>query len=381
MICSFFGLWGVYDPLKNAWIDRLLRALIASGAVIWFRRNIVECEERSERPMLTLLDRAANLYGLPASILRPVRGGHFSRAYGYTRHEKSYIFRITPPNDDINLARMLTVLDWMDFLTEHGAPVPRLVRSQQGSLLEVLEQDDGEYLVVMSEAAPGVLSEEFPLDRWNDYLFSCLGRSVGKMHALAKGYTPPRGDFPRPVWHTAGQSYTPPPEDDPAQSTIRQKRLDVIRYLQTLPRDLAGYGITHADLHFGNFFVDAATDTITIFDFDDCAYGWYILDIAMLLHDVLVLYAGADREAFAARFLRALLQGYRQEKLLDPFWIRQMPYFLKLLEGQLYQMVYRFYEAGDADGWVSKFMPGRKARIENDVPYIALDFEKGDWLA
>lgn len=39
---------------------------------------------------------------------------------------------------------------------------------------------------------------------------------------------------------------------------------------------------------------------ITIFDFDDCVYGWFVMDIATLLFDILVVYQGAAKGELAS---------------------------------------------------------------------------------
>jgi hypothetical protein len=95
------------------------------------------------------------------------------------------------------------------------------------------------------------------------------------------------------------------------------------------------------------------------------------MDIAMNLFDLVVLYPGADKDEFAGRFLADYLKGYLAENLLDPFWLRQLPHFLKLLEIGIYAQVYRFYDPADQSSWVGKFMTDRKARLEHDIPYLS----------
>ena len=53
-------------------------------------------------------------------------------------------------------------------------------------------------------------------------------------------------------------------------------------WLDSLPKDDDCYGLIHADIHQGNFFVDE-NDNITIFDFDDCHYHWFAYDLAVPL--------------------------------------------------------------------------------------------------
>jgi Ser/Thr protein kinase RdoA (MazF antagonist) len=157
---------------------------------------------------------------------------------------------------------------------------------------------------------------------------------------------------------------------------LHEKREHVLRQLAGLPKGREVYGLIHADLHFGNFFVEPQGGTITLIDFDDCAYGWYAMDLAMLLFDALVLHSGGDEDTFGENFLRCLLKGYLPQNPLDSFWLEQLPHFLKLLEIGVYASVYKAYAAGTDDEWIGKFMPGRRARLENDAPYTGLDFQR-----
>ena len=52
--------------------------------------------------------------------------------------------------------------------------------------------------------------------------------------------------------------------------------------------------------------------------------------------------------------------------------MRQLPVFVKLLEIGVYTQVERAYESGAEDKWIGKFMPGRRERIMEGVPFIRL---------
>ena len=112
---------------------------------------------------------------------------------------------------------------------------------------------------------------------------------------------------------------------------------------------------------------------ITLFDFDDCCYGWFVMDIAMPLMDFLVLYPGIERERVAVRFLSSFLRGYLPQHPLDADWLQQLPVFLKLLESGLYYQVHAFAKSFPPDSWVGKFMAGRRECIENGMPFVELD--------
>jgi Ser/Thr protein kinase RdoA (MazF antagonist) len=97
------------------------------------------------------------------------------------------------------------------------------------------------------------------------------------------------------------------------------------------------------------------------------------MDIAVLLFDILVLYPRTDKDEFGRNFLHNFLTGYLTENHLSIFWLEQLPRFLKLLEINIYDMVATSYP-DNADEWVMKFMPDRKERLDNDSPYMNLNY-------
>mgnify|MGYP001766928397 CR=1 FL=1 len=97
------------------------------------------------------------------------------------------------------------------------------------------------------------------------------------------------------------------------------------------------------------------------------------MDLAVLLFDILVLYPGDDKGEYARKFMQSFLSGYLPENPLSGFWLEQIPLFLKLLEINIYDQVAKFYP-GESESWGMKFMPGRRERLEKDLPYVDLDF-------
>ena len=75
-------------------------------------------------------------------------------------------------------------------------------------------------------------------------------------------------------------------------------------------------GLIHQDAHGGNFFVDDGR--IMLFDFDDCCYGPFAMEIGIVIFYVAVLLGEPDD--FAAWFVPNFLTGYRSEidARLDP---------------------------------------------------------------
>jgi Ser/Thr protein kinase RdoA (MazF antagonist) len=336
----------------------------------------------SERPNRDIAVRAARRYGVDEPHLTPLAGGHFADVYGFTKDGVECVLRVIPPNDEIDARAAAGILEWMGYLAEHGGAVTRPIPSDRGAYIEVIEDGTGTYIATVCEKAKGVLAETLPADAWTDALIEELGRTTGRMHAIATTYRPADDSLRRPAWDEIGNCFHPVEPLDESQAGVRARLAEVMDRVRAFPRTDEDYGLIHADLHGGNFFVETERGAVTVFDFDDCCYGWYAMDVAMALFDTLVMYPRSDEPASARVFMRTYLVGYNRERRLSHSWIERIPDFLKLLEIGVYALVYRQYDPGDTESWVGKFMPNRRERIEEGVPYVDLPFgeiiEEGD---
>jgi len=321
-----------------------------------------------------LLETCARRYGVTAAQLSPISGGNYADVFQFQRDGQEIILKINPPHPDMSFELMQSVLEWLAYLTAHGGQALRPVCSAAGRLIEPLELDGAPYVLMAFEKAPGVLAEGIQPEDWSAEMIQALGRALGLVHRIAQDYAPADPALRRPEWDQGDSCFNPMDLFPQAEKLILEKRAALMTRIEKLPKDRESYGLAHLDLHFGNFFVDLENRRITLLDFDDCAYGWYVMDIAMLLFDVLVVYAGSDPQRFGAFFLRNLLQGYRREKPLSPFWLEQLPDLLKLLEIGVYLDVAQDYSEQTAGEWGRKFMPGRRERILQELPYVELDF-------
>jgi amicoumacin kinase len=324
-----------------------------------------------------ILELAARQYGISQSDLKSLTGGHFSYVFEFTKNGQDLVLRITPPNQDIDLHSIKSILAWMDYLGRHGAAVTAPVPSRDGNLIEIVTIDSDLYLCVVYEKAHGALAETLAFDQWNGQLFENLGRAVGRMHALARRYRPVDIMLARPDWDQITNCFNPGNDLNSSQAAILKRKTEVVQLTQALPKLHEDYGLIHSDLHLANIMVDLPTSAVTILDFDDCCQGWYAMDVAMTLFDILVVYPMEDRVSFAGQFLADYLIGYRQETDLSRLSIESLPHFLKLLEIGIYTQVYQSYASGQEDVWVKKFMANRAERIEQGVPYVELNF--GDY--
>jgi len=319
-----------------------------------------------ERYNDAILETAMRRYGIAPGQVCPLDGFE-SFIYTFERDQGAYILRIGHSRRrSVSLIR--GEVDWINYLAAEGASVARAILSERGELVEVLDDGQGaHFLATAFVEAPGRPPWEVG---WTPELFETYGRLLGRMHALSQGYTPSDPACQRPHWND--DIMLDVEGNVPAAQTQVLARFEALMaYLEALPRNRASYGLIHFDAHGGNMLVDER-GRITLFDFDDCNYSWYVNDIAIVLFYIVM--GHEDEAAFTREFMSHFLRGYRRENVLDPAWLGEIPYFLKLREIDLYAVIHRSFDLDDLDPWCARYMQGRRARIEAGVPYIDFDF-------
>ena len=313
-----------------------------------------------------ILQSAIQCYGIAAGHIR-LLDGFESFIYEFDRPDGKFILRIghsqrrTPE-------QIHGEVDWINYLAAGGAGVARAILSEAGNLVEPLPDGQGDQFLCTAfvKAPGGAVGRE----QINERLFRNYGRLLGRMHALAKSYAP--GD---PAWRRAEW-------DDPNNMTVEAwlpdgnaRILEEYRLLKAhlirLPRDAQGYGMIHQDAHPGNFFVDE-NYTITLFDFDDCVYGHFIYDIAMVLFYTST--GEKDPAEYTGRFMPVFLSGYREENRLAAYWLEELPNFLKLREIDLFAQIIFSDSETPRHSWSARYMQGRRKRIESGEPFIRFDW-------
>ena len=315
-----------------------------------------------------ILKTAREHYAVAADNIR-LLDGFESFIYEFDRDDGQFILRIGHSHRrSPDLIR--GEVDWINYLASGGVTVARAVLSQTGNLVELIEDGHGgQFLCTSFVKAKGGPAGK---NQINERLFRNYGRLLGQMHALAKTYQPSASTWKRHAWDDPLNN-TPDRQLPQSETLLRQRYQSLYKHLQSLPRDTDGYGLIHQDAHLGNLFVDKDY-TMTLFDFDDSVYGHFIYDIAMVLFYI-VMWDTNDMTSFTRRFMPTFLQGYREHNNLDPHWLAELPYFLKLREIDLFAAILFTMGEKPADEWAHNYMNGRRAKIENDIPYIEYDWD------
>jgi len=316
----------------------------------------------------SILKEAQRRYGIADDQIKALDAFE-SFIFEFTRADGAYILRLSH-----NLRRSVDLIqgevDWINYLADNGVSVARAILSEDGELVEAIDDTQGGYFLATAFIkAEGQRAWDVP---FTTAFYETYGELLGKMHALAQTYTLANPAWRRPEWNDAGLDF--PTMYLPASEGLALgKYRDLVAYLNGLPKDTTSYGLIHLDAHPSNLFI---TDSgkLTLFDFDEASYSWFINDIAIVLFYVVM--DAKDWPAYTREFMIPFLRGYQRTNTLDPSWLKEIPHFLKLRELELYAVMYRDFDVEAIDDeWCARFMKGRKARIDSDVPFIDFDFE------
>lgn len=320
-----------------------------------------------------ILNKAASLFGADTDTLKML-GDFENYVYEVIRGEKSYVLRLTHSSHR-SCEQVEAELDWILFLKRKGVEVAAPVLSVRGQLLECLTVPEGEFIVSLFEKAPGCLIRVNDDLQFHESLFSQWGEMIGKMHSATRIYMPSTGVNKRMDWQEEelGTAWRIA-EKEPFLAGKIEKLLKQIR---ALPVNENVYGLVHTDVHSGNFFFDGKT--MTIFDFDDCCYHWFINDLAIPLFYSSFYRHPKDeqeRQKFARRFFSAFLAGYFRRFELDEWWLEKLPLFLMFRDITFYAALRLKLSDKDLTPRVKEMIAEVKGRIEAERPVVDIDYRQ-----
>ncbi|MCL4507427.1 MAG: phosphotransferase [Chloroflexi bacterium] len=318
------------------------------------------------------LKAGAKLFGVDMDTLG-LLGGMDGTAYAYTQAGRQYVLKFAPVPGE-RVPGLQAKLDFVSYLGTNGVSVAKPVASVNTRLVETLPFPGPRgqvYAVTASERARG--KNAFEAGEWNDELFEQWGRIIGQMHRLTKTYDEQRA-WPDGLigdWEGEHYSFAQTCEDD----AVRAKWFALADALRQFTPDRDCYGLIHNDPHPFNFTVSREQGALrlTLFDFDVCAYHWFMTDIGIALFHALWAQRadGRSAEAFAARFMDRFLRGYEPENRLDSAWLKRLPMFVKYRQMLLYMVFSHEWEQPN-EGQARQLREWRDA-IVNDFPVVNMN--------
>ncbi len=194
-------------------------------------------------------------------------------------------------------------LELLVFLKEHNIPVASPLVTTAGDLYIEIKAPEGQRYAALFEYAPGQIAQG-DLDQLQGYT---LGETVARIHKAATDFQPHSQRQPLTLDYLLDDSLeviAPFLCDRNSDLTYLIDIIDEIKtQLQDIPKEPPYWSICWGDPHSGNAHF-TEDNSITLFDFDQCGYGWRAFEIAKFLQTS--LRTGMHRKA-----RDAFLEGYQ----------------------------------------------------------------------
>ncbi|MHB8600332.1 MAG: phosphotransferase enzyme family protein [Ktedonobacteraceae bacterium] len=219
-------------------------------------------------------------------------------------------------------------IDILQWVARRGITVTSPLPSRSGNFVETVVTDLGTFHAVVFAGMEGT---QLDIEYLNDSQFGEWGAALGKLHSAIQSYAGPALST-RSTWRGHLELIRAfLPEE---KSAVRSEFEQVAFSLQALPVTHDACGLVHFDFELDNLYWQ--NQTIGIGDFDDCSYGWYIMDIAFALRDLFREGIDLNHKSFLA-----FIRGYRTQHGLHAELLSQVPLFLRMAKLLTYARLVR----------------------------------------
>lgn len=173
-------------------------------------------------------------------------------------------------------------LEFLDFLYRQDIPVAHPLKTKTGKLFVVVNAVEGDRYAALFPYAPG----EVPQGDLDFEQSKIMGQTLGKIHASALKFsnsTPRQSLDLKYLLDDSFQtiaSYLRCQSQDLAY--LEQAIAKIKQQLACLEQTSPFWSVCWGDPHSGNVHF-TEDNQITLFDFDQCGYGWRVFDIAKFL--------------------------------------------------------------------------------------------------
>lgn len=273
------------------------------------------------------------------------------------------VLRLTEP-EHRSFEEVEAELHWLDHLSSSGLRVGRPIRSESSRFLERIESAGRVLFATLFSFAPGKMIRDS--DEYTPELLYAQGEFLARMHTATATYHPISERVRRPEWdHDIGYCIACKGLD-PEDSYPYREFQELSQLLRGLDRSPETYGLIHADLHFGNFFVDDGR--ITAFDFDDSCYHWHLYDIA----SPLFIFNRMDQKGSRAsrrNYLDPYLKGYQSVRAIPSGGMPLLEEFYRFRVASVYHWAKARVKEGSFDQtaieWTRRILPWCIEELKN----------------
>jgi Ser/Thr protein kinase RdoA (MazF antagonist) len=334
-----------------------------------------------------LLPQISELYELKGYEITPIEAHDGGRNVIYFCEKKdaeAKVLRIAFLNDRSE-EDFLGEVEYIRYLFEHGGSVSNVISSIKGNLLEKIIYNNHTFYVCLFEKAKGKMLVEnnyryrkgVPI---TEYYYNC-GKVLGKLHQLSKEYNPVHRRY------SFFDKYTPEYIDKllpDSLSLLKKKLFELLKTLEELDVGTESFGLIHFDYNDGNYNIDFDNGQITVYDFDNSLYCWYMVDLADLWkHGIGWAKFEKDfdkRRKLMDEYFETVLAGYRSETSIKESMLEKLQLFLQVsrLEGivDAFEVMKNNNQEPESNEWKNdEWLSYSIKCVLEDIPYVGFFHE------
>lgn len=250
-------------------------------------------------------------------------------------HEK-YILRVCRPNYRIK-EEIEGEIQWLNYLLKNTTiNIIEPILGSNGEYVQTVTLKNGQQIHsilfnFISGEMPDIHNENHCVS-----LFKKIGMLSAELHLYSIDNWEKFNRIKRPLWdfdRIIGENPIWGRWQDGLGMTV--ERLDLFqrvahtieKRLETFGKSKERFGLIHADLRHANFLVDKR-ENITVIDFDDSGFGWYLYDLASSLSFI-------EHRTYVDKLIANWIDGYRKVRTLTEGEIIEIPTFIMLRRLQL----------------------------------------------
>lgn len=268
----------------------------------------------------SVLQEIAQRYGIHPRQLKLIRQ-QIDLIFTCSSRGEDSVFKVAHSSKQRS-DKIFSEVDWLDHLRKNGVNIAFPIASENGKLMEVVKSSDTYFTVVKYSKAEG---RQVTFRDWNDSFFEELGRLTGRLHSATKSYVPADGIIKRDDC-VVNDSERVRKNNAPGSELV--EAMDrLLQRANTIPRDKNSYGLLHNDINDGNMFIDRGK--ICLFDSADCAYSWYVTDIAVILLYAIINFdnnlPGQRLNMLVRNFMTHFWKGYLEHNTISEAEVALIP--------------------------------------------------------
>lgn len=296
-----------------------------------------------------------------------LEGGFQNHVFSFQMGNDRFIARLTPIKKR-SKALIEAELAFMESLKLHQIKTPEIVSIKEKRIYELCIHQERLWLTVfqfIDEKQIDVAN----LSQWNAPFFYEWGRTIAQIHKIDEET---RIKIQRPNWlaDKDGEVNPIPSLLNESEKWVKSIYENLLIKLASYPRTKHNFGLIHHDLHQGNFF--KTFNQLILFDFDDCAYNYYVQDLATSIYHA--LWTGCSFHPqwfdFKQEFLNQFFKGYRSVKPLTKDDLVQIGLFLQLREVFLYMLFKKSWVSSELAEWQTEKIVELETNLRtNRIPY------------